>query len=198
MLSLWVFVTFLIGLSCISPHYFFQKIYTYLLGFKEKQVIESAHQTSVYLAIKPFFWFAVHIYLFLHTFIFLKLINTLFFESFFIAFATGILCFLLLFVACLHSFRFSYIFTFIFAIASFYAGVYALVFPILVGLAFLLIPNLEILVYVALLVLFALMAVQGLLMDAIISTVVLLLLCLVKHYFLAKTTQMDWTKRLYH
>lgn len=197
MLIYWVLSIACLFLACLPPHYLFQIGYSYLLGFKEKEFSRQSSDIRTYSAVKPYFWFATHLFLCLQTLVFLKSVSNLFYGDFFLGIGMVLLYTLFLFVACAFSFRFSYLFTLIFATVIFFTGIYSIPFVILTLICFLMIPNLEILVYVSLLFQFALMLIYVDSLVAILGTVLLLFLTLIKHYFLAKNTQMDWTKRLF-
>lgn len=197
MITLLLFGSLLLVLACFSPHYFFQKSYSYLLGFKEKEVMQQTEKNYVYTAVKPFFWLGAHACLFLQSILFLSVVNNIFNSPLALSSAVVLLFFLLLFIACSYSFRFSYIFVLMAAVVSFFSGFGLLPFIVLTIILFLFVPNLEILVYLTLILQAGFLAFQMDIILVVVLSMVLLLLALFKNYFLSKSTQMDWTLRLF-
>ena len=76
-----VLLIFGISLSVIPPHFFFQKLFDYVLSIKSRALYAS-NKPAVYRATKGYFWFASHLLMFFQSLLILVASSRLFGQEF--------------------------------------------------------------------------------------------------------------------
>ena len=186
-----------LSLSVIPPHFFFQKIFDYILSLKSRQLY-SSKKPEVYRATKGYFWFASHLLLCLQSLLILFASNRLFIQDFVLLIAVGWLFVSYLFIVGAFDFRFSYLICMVFAVSVYFIGIWSAVFLLAFIALFIVFSSLELILYSGLLVLCFFVASTMSVGFSILFFIELFILLALKFLFLAKQSSLDWTVRLKH
>ena len=186
-----------LSLSLLPPHFFFQKLFDYVLSLKSREMY-SAKKPGIYRATKGHFWFASHWLLFFQSILILFISNRLFNHDIALLIAVGWVFVSYLFIVGAFDFRFSYLISLFFAVSVYFIGFWTLGFLIIFLGLFFVFTSLELVLYISLLVLCLFIALTTSTGFSIILFIQLFTFLALKFFVLAKKTSLDWTVRLKH
>ena len=183
--------------SCLNTQRCVQYIYNYVLGYKQKKLEEEKHTSSISIYKGAKHWFLIGSYLFLM----LNCYSFLWFVNFLYNSYTSLLCafvwlfFSQFFISGYGQFRVFNVISVFMGVGFFFLNIYQLLFIILLFMLFLMLVNLEYILYLSFCFLFCFLLIDYPISFALSSCLSLLVLSSFKFRQVAKKESLNWVKR---